>query len=326
MEDLQPVELTIKKSDPPPKIATGSMWDDVPDPPDIPKEMREETVEAPQQVEKQDDGVELLRRQLAEKQREAEDARRMKTEAERLARQRETEIKTYQVQAEDNKLTAFVNAIASFERDAEMLERDYAEKLAQGDYNSAAKLQRQMAQVESRLHQLAQGREALEEKLKVERQNLEYERQNPRIQQMDNDPIEAAIRNVESPTAQAWLRSHKDVLSDPRKQAKMQAAHWDAVAENIPLDSPDYYAFVEQKIYGAAEQNVNKPSTQRSSRQPMAAAPVSRTPSSQIQRQGGTITGVLSPAERAMARDLGITEEEYLEGKLYEIERGRLNG
>ena len=114
---------------------------------------------------KQDDGVELLKRQLSEKQREAEEIRRQKSQLEQFAFKAAQDVKSYQVQSQDNQLIAFTNAIASFERDAEMLERDYANTLAEGDYNRAAKIQRQMSQIESKLIQLAQGREAIQEKL-----------------------------------------------------------------------------------------------------------------------------------------------------------------
>ena len=141
--------------------------------------------------QKQDDGVELLKRQLSEKQREAEEFRRQKSQLEQFAYKAAQEVKSYQVQSQDNQLIAFTNAIASFERDAEMLERDYANTLAEGDYTKAAKIQRQMSQIESRLTQLAQGREAVQEKLEYERQALEQSRRQPppRIEQQPVDPI-----------------------------------------------------------------------------------------------------------------------------------------
>jgi len=273
---------------------------------------------------KQDDGVELLKRQLSEKQREAEEIRRQKFEAERYAQKAQQEVKTYQVQAQDNQLTAFVNAIASFERDAEMLERDYANTLSEGDYAKAAKLQRQMAQVESKLIQLSQGKEAVQEKLNYERQMLEQQRRQPQPQyeQQPTDPIEAQIQSVKSPTSQAWLRSHRDVLADPVKTKLMTAAHYEADALNIQPDTPEYFAHIESKVYGGepVQQTVQQPRQ----RQAMAAAPVSRTNSAQTFRAGQQVTMTLSPAERQAARDIDMSDEEYLEAKLYYQQKNML--
>jgi phage host-nuclease inhibitor protein Gam len=287
-------------------------------------------VESAQPIEKApekepDEGVELLRRQLEEKKREAEEARRLKTEAEKLARLRETEAKTYQVQAQDNQVTAFTNAIASYERDAEMLERDYANKLAEGDYTQAARIQRIMAQIESRLIQLAQGKEALEEKLKYERDALEHQRRQPlpQYEPQPVDPIEAQIAQVQSPTSQAWLRSHRDVLADPVKTKLMTAAHWESQAKNIQPDTPEYFSFIESKVYGGETEDV-APQT-RPVRQSMAAAPVSRTASGQVLRQGQTVTMRISAAEREMAAANDMTDEEWMQAKLEMIQRGKLN-
>jgi hypothetical protein len=285
------------------------------------------TVKAPESIaptQKQDDGVDLLRRQLGEKQREADENRRQRIEAEQNAHRAQQDVKTYQVQAQDNQLTAFVNAIASFERDAEMLERDYANTLAEGDYSRAAKIQRQMAQTESRLMQLAQGKEAVEEKLTYERQMLEQQRRQPapRIEQQQLDPIEAQIQAVRSPTSQSWLRSHRDVLADPVKTSLMTAAHHESVAMGIQPDTPDYFAHIESKVYGSEQGQA--PVSPVRQRQAMAAAPVSRTNSAQTFRSGQQVTMTLSPAEREMAQDLDMTDEQYLENKLYYKQKNML--
>lgn len=323
MADLEAAEVTVK-------VPSGPVQTEF----DLGEAPVEKVEAAPEIVEKQEkeptEGVELLRRQLKEKEREADEAKRMKYEAEIIARQRELEAKSYQVQAQDNNLTAFNNAIASFERDAEMLERDYATVLAEGDYAKAAKLQRQMAQVESKLVQLAQGRESLEERLKYEREVLEQQRKTPepRYQEQESDPIEAQIRQVQSPASQAWLRSHRDVLADPDKTALMTAAHWESVAKKIQPDSAEYFSFIESKVYGESQSDTPPPQAAqpRQTRQPMAAAPVSRTNSAQALRSGQSVTMTLTPAERQAARDMDMSDEEYLEGKLAMIQRGSMNG
>jgi hypothetical protein len=316
MSEFEPIEVTVKSSAPLPA------QDDY----DLGQDPVQKTEPQKEQAAKPDEGVELLKRQLDEKRREADDARRARAEAEKYAHEAKQETKSYQVQAQDNQLTAFVNAIASFERDAEMLERDYASTLADGDYSRAAKLQRQMAQVESRLMQLAQGKEAVEEKLNYERQMLEHQRRQPqpRFEQQQIDPIEAQIQAVQSPTSQAWLRSHRDVLADPVKTSLMTAAHHESVAMGIRPDTPEYFAHIESKVYDAEPARQAAP-TQKSGRQAMSAAPVSRTNSAQTFRSGQTINLTLSPAEREHAAAMDMTDEEYAENKLYYANKGQMS-
>lgn len=311
MSELEPLEVTVKSPTP------MAVSDDI----DIGAEAVQKSEPAVETAQRPDEGVELLKRQLDEKRREADDARRARIEAEKYAHEAKREIKTYQVQAQDNQLTAFVNAIASFERDAEMLERDYAATLAEGDFSKAAKLQRQMSQVESRLMQLAQGKEAVEEKLNYERQALEQQRRQPQptFEQQEIDPIEAQIRSVQSPASQAWLRSHRDVLADDSKKALMTAAHYEAVANRIQPDTPEYFSHIESKIYGQEQQNAPAPQVRQ--RQAMAAAPVSRSNAAQSFRSGQNVTMTLTPAEREHAMAMDMTDEEYLEGKLYQMNK-----
>lgn len=312
MADLEPVEVKFTE-DAPIIIKDVDLGED--------PVVKVEGTKQEQPQNEESEGIELLRRQLEEKRREAEEAKRLKAEAERYAQQREHEVKTYQVQAQDNQLVAFTNAIASFERDAEMLERDYASTLAEGDYAKAAKLQRQMAQVESRLTQLAQGKEALEEKLTVEKQRLKNTPQ-PQIQRQAVDPIEAQIQAVQSPASQAWLRSHKDVLADPSKTALMTAGHWEAVARQIQPDTPEYFQYIENKVYGEPEPAPPPPSV-RPQRQTVAAAPVSRS-SGPTFRSNGEIQMHLTPEMREIAEMNGMTDEEYARARLHYINKGEI--
>ena len=314
MPELEPLDVTVKNPEAPAQVEM-----------DLGQDMSIETpVKQAVPERKDNEAIETLRRQLDDKRREAEEARRQKAESDKIAAERATEVKTYQVQAQDNQLTAFVNAIASFERDAEMLERDYANTLAEGDYNKAAKLQRQMSQVESKLIQLAQGREALSERLQQERQMLENQRRQPvqQPQQQYQDPVEQHISKL-SPASQHWLRQHREVLTDPALNAHMTSAHYEAVRDQIELDSPEYFAYIEDRLgYGSKPSPVA--ANPRSTRNTMSAAPVSRSNGAQNLRNGNTVTVTLNPAQRQMARDLDMSDEEYLEGMLYQAQKGAM--
>ena len=270
-------------------------------------------------VESQTDrneAVELLQRQLEEKKREAEEAKRMRHQAEQYAIQRDAEIHKLSVHAQDNQHTAFVNAIASFERDAEMLENEYANQLANGNYQAAAKIQRQMAQVEGRLSQLQQGKEALEEKLTIAK-NTPPPAPPPEFFKQQRDPMEESLSKL-TPASRAWVQNHPEVISDPEYNARMSAAHHSAMKNNIRPDTAEYFAHLDKEMGYSKRQYA--PRQQKA----VTSAPVSRGNSVNYQ-SGDQVAITLSPEQRAYAADvLGLTDEEYADGLLYYANKGKL--
>jgi hypothetical protein len=313
-DSLEPISVTVK----PPEPVNNEI--------DIGEVKPEVAKAAPEPAKNAaEDGIELLKRQLEDKRREAEEAQRAKAEAERRALLREREIEQYETRAQSSEHTALVNAIASFERDAEMLEKDYATFLEQGDYQKAAKVQRQMAAVESRLTTLQQGREELEYRLT----NPPKREDMPVIQPVARDPFEERISTLSQPSQQ-WLRQNRQVLDDPRLTNKMTAAHYEALADSIRADSPEYFQFIESKLgLNGQEPVMSQPSRQAptsSGRVAMAAAPVSRSAPANIRNSDGSVSITLTPEQRAYARDLDMTDEEYAANLLYYKEQGRIGG
>jgi hypothetical protein len=312
MSELDPIEIEIpiKGPAPAPEIDIGA-------------ELKAGEPGAKQGAPKADDGIELLKRQLEEKRREADEARRQKIEAERIAQQRELEANTYKTQIDDSQHVALTNAIASFERDAEMLERDYASLLEQGEYQRAAKVQRQMAQIEARLSTLQQGREELEYRLKQppQPQHQQSTIEQPQARQMPRDNVEDRIAGL-SPPSQQWIRANRQVVEDPKKANLLSAAHFEAVANDIQVDSPDYFAFLEQKLGIGSNSAALAAPRQAPARVPMGAAPVSRSSGVTISGNGKIANVTLTPAEREAARDMDMSEEEYAESKLYYMQKG----
>src|SRR5574343_658852 len=83
------------------------------------------------------------------------------------------------------------------------------------------------------------------------------------------DPVESYIAGRSAPTAQ-WLRSHTDYIIDPRKNAKMNAAHHDAVAEGFAPDTSQYFEHVEKFL------GLKQPDNQQLRKRP-ASRPVAPT-------------------------------------------------
>jgi hypothetical protein len=243
-------------------------------------------------------------------------------EAEQLLLKREQEIQQYQNQAQSSQHVALVNAIASFERDAEALEAQYAASMAEGDYQRGAKIQRQMAQVEARLMTLQQGKEELETILQQPRPEPKLEQ--PRIQPTQSDSIDDKIRHLH-PKSQEWIKAHPETLSDPKLNNKMTAAHYKALAEDYTPNTDDYFAFIDNEM-GYNRPAAPAPATKQAApRNSIASAPVSRSAAPSFS-SSSTTNVTLSPAEREYARDMDMTDEEYAEAKLFYINRGDLRG
>jgi hypothetical protein len=308
MAEFEPLEITVPNDaiNPPPKVeAEDSLG-----------AKRAETPPAePAKKSGEEDGIEVLRRQLAQKQREAEEAKRQREEAEMLARSRAEQIESIKSEAQGTQHTALVNAIASYERDAEMLETRYASLLESGEFREAAKIQRQMAQVEARLTTLNQGKEELEVRLSAPKPAPQ-----PEIRQVQRDPVEERIASL-PPASQAWVRAHPEVLSDSRLNSLMTAGHFEAIANNIQADTPEYFSFIENKLGMGAPAPAMQSTAQRN---PIASAPVSRSATTSISPERGGTSVVLTPEMRQYAQDLGMDEAEYAANYLYYQQRGEI--
>jgi hypothetical protein len=283
----------------------------------LPVNAKEKEEEFP--VNSADDGIEQLKRELEAKKREAEEIRRQKFEAEQNLYKKDEEVRNYAYQAADNQYTAFVNAIASYERDGEMLENEYASKLEQGDYHSAAKIQRQMAQIESKLSTLHQGKDALAERIEYERARPEPRMQQPTYEQTQYDPVEAELQRLSGPS-QAWVRKNIHIMQDQKSKNLLAAAHYRAIADNLQPDSPQYFQYLENEM-GLGEKPAPQSTKQRNV---MAAAPVARGGSVPTMNNN-QVRVTLTPEMRAYAEEvLGMSDEEYAEAMLYYNKKGKL--
>jgi hypothetical protein len=110
--------------------------------------------------------------------------------------------------------------------------------------------------------------------------------QAPQRQQQVGDPIENYINQVaqQTPKSADWLRAHRDWITDPRKNAKLTAAHWDAVGEGLTVDTPQYFDHVERTIGMKETPSKANGGSVSARRQAAPVAPVTPSP-------GGTSGG-----------------------------------
>ncbi len=269
-------------------------------------------------ADEREETISDLKQQLEEQKAAAEAEKRARQQAEQYAREREKEVVTAKSEVEDSNLRVILNAIDATEQAAAAAERSYADAMAASDYSAASKAQRAMAQAEAQLLQLNNGKSALEERAKQPKQQGNGAAQ-PEIHPVEHqqDPVEVLAARL-TPKSAAWVRAHPTAV---RNVNRLTAAHQAAVElENIEVESPEYFAYIEQKL---GMGNSDKPV-----RKAVSSAPVSSGSSSS--RPGGGNTMTLSAAEVEIAilsepnlpRDKAL--ESYAREKAQLIKEGKL--
>jgi hypothetical protein len=132
--------------------------------------------------------------------------------------------------------------ILAAENEGKAVEAEYVQAFEAGDAPAMARAQRKMAAVEGRLGRLREAKDDLKE----EAGKTTVSRQTP-TQRAPSDPVEAVARTLSSASA-AWVRAHPDCITDPKKNARMLAAHNLAVADDIPIDTPEYFERIEAGV------------------------------------------------------------------------------
>lgn len=215
-----------------------------------------------------DDIVSSLKSQLAEKQTALDSATQRASSAESLvgqahqrARQLEQEVNDANTRAAESTKSTIETGIAAAKSESQAAQEALTAAFDAGNAKGVAEANRRIARAESEL--------ALLENAKVD-----VPEKPQRQQTTQTDPTEAFINSRTAPT-QAWLRAHRDYLTDPKKNAKMQAAHYDAESEGLALDSPQYFEHVE-KFLGIRKSEVTE-KKQNADAQPSQRRPTAPT-------------------------------------------------
>jgi hypothetical protein len=257
------------------------------------------------------EGIEKLKKQLADEKSAREAAeRRAQTAAESEARAR-GEVQTTQ-------LDLVKNAIEQLTQNSDALESQYADAASSADWGTAAKIQRQMAANAAKLQQLEAGKTQLERAPKPEVRAPE-------------DEVEAFAARC-TPKSAEWVRSHPEYVRDPKKNRMMIAAHELALAKGHTADTSDYFESIErtldlrkdpQRVEASDDPTVEAASKPTPRKGSPPAAPPSRSGSAGGSSNPNSVR--LSPAELEIAAMNDQTPEEYAKAKLSLKKEGRLN-
>jgi hypothetical protein len=257
-----------------------------------------------------DEGLEKLKKQL-------EDERTGRLAAEQRANDASRAEAAARGEVQTSQLDLVKGAIERLTESSDMLESQYADAAAAGDWKAAAKVQRQMADNASKLTQLEAGKKALESAPKP-------------VPRAPSDPVEQ-FASALSPASATWVRAHPEFVRDPHKNRQMIAAHELALARGHKADTPEYFASVEKTLDITApavtkvdpEADAGADAAQVvGGRGAPAAAPVSRSNGSHGNRPNVVR---LTPQEVEMAEMMGMTVEDYARNKVALKREGKLS-
>jgi hypothetical protein len=175
-------------------------------------------------------GLEKLKQQLA-------DEKNARIAAEQRAADASRGEAAARGDVQKSQLDLLQGAIDQATQQSDVLEKQYADAAASGDWAAAGKAQREMAKTAARLERLEAGKTALENAPKP----------TPRV---SVDPVEQWVTNIgpKYPRSQQWVREHPDFARDPRKQQQMIAAHELALARGYTAETDEYFKSIEKTL------------------------------------------------------------------------------
>lgn len=236
-------------------------------------------------------------REAATRQAQNEQAARIAAEQERDAARSE---------ATDTRTSAIEQGVAAAQAASDAAKSKITTAMEAGDWKAVADAQVELADARADFKRFSEA------KADVELQRLEQPRRQTEQQQRPQPPVDPlqAFLASRSPATQAWLQNHPDELralayNDPRRGKKINAAHEDAQAEGLTIDSPEYFAHIEQfiglKPNGAANGTHNGAQQQQPRRN--GSAPVAPVQASAGGTNGGGEVVRLSAGEARAATD-----------------------
>lgn len=260
-----------------------------------------------------DPEIEALKKQLEDLQRlnttSRADLEAQRQEALRQQQTLRTQLDAQKDEAEQYQYDAILNAINAASAESEAAQRDLMAAISENDPVKQAAAQSKIARAEAKLDRLEGGKEEFEA-----RRQSNPQKEKP--SQISTDPFETSIQALPD-EAKNWLRGHRDYMTDPRKNARIQALHWDVLDAGHKAFSKEYFDDLEVKLgMREAPKVVKKEDEDDEIDGAVVSAPVSREAVSPSTGKTISTRVTLSAAEREAAKLAGIDEITYAKQKL----------
>ena len=183
-----------------------------------------------------DQGIDVLRRQLAEAQRRA-------SQSDQVAAQAISEAEQARAYAGNTQYQAITGALDQRKERVLSLKEELKNATAVGDGERVADLTEALADAKFDLRRLEEGKATLEARLQ---RGQETAREQPR------QPAGASADDGLSDPARAWIARNPESVTDPQANARMMAGHWSALGQGIEADTPEYFAHLDKVYKGKA--------------------------------------------------------------------------
>lgn len=182
---------------------------------------------------------------------------------------RDQELTTLRKEVVTSQIDTVTSGLQAAEAEADSAEKDYVAAAEAGDFAAQARAQRKMAAAETKIGRLKEAEDDLKDQTK--REPAPVRKTAP---DRSSDPVEDFAQNMSARSA-AWIRAHPDCITDPKKNARMLAAHNLALADDIAVDTDEYFQRIEAGIApkaAAKTQDNGGQQQQTSGRRPSSAA------------------------------------------------------
>lgn len=198
-----------------------------------------------------------------------------------------------------SQMDTVLSGIAAADAEAEAAMGEHVAASEAGDFPAQARAQRKMAGAEARKQRLIEAKDDLEDAVKRRPAPGTEPRPAASARRPAADPVEQVAQSLSAKSA-AWIRSHPECVTDPKLNARMMAAHSLAIADDIALDSDEYFQRIEEGVKPAKPLGGKPAAPAGDGRRPSsAAAPASGA--------GGALNGGtevrLTKGEAASATD-----------------------
>ena len=246
--------------------------------------------------EAKEDPVEDLKGQFAAMTQRVSAAEQTAALATRQAQEATQRAQSLEGEVVSSQLDTVLSGLAAANAEADAAEREFITAQEAGDFAASARAQRKMSAAEARIQRLNEAKDDLEEAAKRRPAGQQQTRQQPPAPV--GDPVERFTQGM-SPRSAAWIRSHPECVTDPKLNARMLAAHNLALADDVAVDSDEYFRRIEEGV------KVTKAAPAQQQRRPSApAAPAGGgSPGGSPLNGGGGIEVKLTKGEARSAVD-----------------------
>ncbi|WP_043162140.1 hypothetical protein, partial [Bradyrhizobium sp. Ai1a-2] len=266
----------------------------------------------PAKVERRDDGSKTLEEQLEaaleaqKKDRERADrAERERAQAERVANQRAAEVEEARKRSNALESDVISGGLKAAQNELAAAKAELVRAGEAGDYTAMGEANSRIARAQSQIVNLEGGAAEIEERKTVEK------RTEPQQQQRQLSWSESVQRNPNLMTVEKdWMIQHEADFRDADFNRKLEAAYQGALGKGLVRGSDEYFDHIERATGLKNERRQERDDNDE--REVNVSAPVSRS-----ERRGDgsfvsrSSTVTLTPAQREMAHNMGLTDVEY---------------